>query len=186
MRHSGLTLVETLVVVGLTSLIMGALGSLLVSFYRSNAFLFQQGTAVLEARRGIENTVRYLREASNGSDGSSPITEAATSSIAFWADVDDDGALDTVSYSLASAALTRTITLSTGSETNVTISAFVGNGTSTPIFQYYGSSGTALTEPVNTALIKSVQMTLITDVDPQRLPPPLNLSGTATLRNSNL
>lgn len=186
MRHSGLTLVETLVVAGLTSLLIGVLGSLLVSFYRSNAFLFQQGSAVFEARRGIDDAVRYLREASPGSDGSSPITEAATSSIAFWADANDDGALDTVSYSLASSAVTRTITLSTGGETNVTISAFVGNSTSTPVFRYYGSSGAELADPVDTALIKSVQMTLITDVDSQRLPPPLILSGSATLRNSNL
>lgn len=186
MRHSGLTLVETLVVAGLTSLIMGVLGSLLVSFYRTNAFLFQQGSAVLEARRGIEDAVRYLREASDGSDGSSPITEAATSSIAFWADVNDDGGLDTVAYALASGAVTRTITLSTGSETTATISAFVGNSTSTPVFEYYNASGTELTDPVDTTQIKSVKMTLITDVDAQRPPPPLTLSGTATLRNSGL
>ncbi len=186
MKNAGLTLVETLVVVGLTSLIMGVLGSVLISFYRTNAFLFQQGSAVFEARRGIEDTVRYLREASQGSDGSSPITEAATSSIAFWADVDDDGAVDTVAYVLAGSTITRTVTLSTGSETSATISAFVRNSTSTPIFQYYNASGVELTDPVTTNLIKSVTMTLVTDIDAQRSPPPLTLSGTATLRNSNL
>ncbi len=186
MRHSGLTLVETLVVVGLTSLLMGVLGSLLVSFYRSNAFLFQQGSAVIEARRGLDDAARYLREASYGSDGSYPITEAATSSIAFSADVDDDGALDSVTYTLANAAIIRTITLATGTETDATLSAFVGNGTSTPVFQYYNNSGTELTQPVNTAQIKSVKITLSIDLDPQRVPPPLVLSGTATLRNSDL
>ena len=83
MRTYGFTLVETVMVVAATALIFIVLNTLLVYFYRTNAYTLQQSTAVEQARSGIEDAMTYLREASYASDGSYPIASVATSSVTF-------------------------------------------------------------------------------------------------------
>ena len=84
----GFTLVEAIVVIAITALIMGVLTYLIQYFYKTNNYALQEAIAVGEARHGIDDAMRYLREAAYGSDGSYPIKSAATSSVVFFANVD--------------------------------------------------------------------------------------------------
>jgi prepilin-type N-terminal cleavage/methylation domain-containing protein len=183
MTHRAFTLIETLVVVTLTSLIMGVLGSLLVYFYRTNAYVFQQAAATAEARRGVSDAMRAVREASYGTDGSDPIQTAATSTLAFWADIDNDDELETIQYTLANGTLTRTRT-PTGGQPSVTLSSSVVNSTTTPLFRYFNAAGTELTQPVDESAVASITMALMIELDTNRGPAPFTLSGKATLRNT--
>ena len=190
LRH-GFTLIETVVVIGVTALIMVTLGTLLAYFYKTNAYTLQQATAVAEARRGIDDAMQYLREASYGSDGSYPIESAATSTITFYANIDSSFAIERVTYALQGGTFYRVVAEPIGNPltytgatlATTTIATQVVNATSTPVFLYFDSSGTQLSMPVDISKIASVETTVVIDVDVNRAPIAYTLSGGATLRN---
>lgn len=178
-------MVEMVVVIALTSLVMVTLGSLIVFFYRSNAYVFQQASATYAARRGVNDTTRNLREAVYQSNGTAPIQTAATSTLVAAIDLNHDGTPETVTYAFASSTFTRTVANPpAGIPAVTTLSQYVTNSTSTPVFRYYSESGAELTSPITLANIASVTTTLVIQVDTNRGPAALTLSGTAVLRNS--
>lgn len=187
----GFTFIETVVVVALMVLVGGALSSMIQYFYRTNDYVLQEGAAVQSARLGLSTAMQDLREASYGDDGSYPIANAATSSVTFYADVNGDGRVDQVAYSLKNGTLYEAVTHSGGSPPTYagqttgtsTVATYVRNTGASPIFKYYDNTGAALSSPVNLSQIASITTTLIIDVDPSRSPTPYTLIGSATLRN---
>lgn len=190
-KVAGFTLIETIVVVSITALVLVTLGSLISYFYKTNAYAIEQSTAVGQARRGVEDAMLYLREASYGSDGSYPIDSAATSSVTFYANTDNDPSVERVTYSLISGTFYRIVATPIGSPLSYggatlatsTISLPVTNGTSTPVFRYFNSSGAELFTPIDVSEISSVMTTIVVDVNVNRAPVAFTLSGGATLRN---
>jgi hypothetical protein len=135
--------------------------------------------------------MQYLREASYGSDGSFPIQNAATSSVTFFADIDDDSTIEKVTYSLSNGTFYQAVVNPAGNPPSYTgqpvatstVATSVVNGTSTPIFLYYDTSGTLMSYPITLANIASVSTTLVIDVDTTRAPVAYTLTNGATLRN---
>ncbi len=183
----GFTMIETVVVVALTSLIMGALGSLLVYFYQTNRYVFQQVSATLEARRGIEDTLRLVREAAYDEDGEYPILIAESERLRFSADTDNDDELEAVTYELLDGVLTRSVTpSSSGDLTTTSVSSSLINDVGSPVFRYFDTAGTELTDPIDRADIASVEVSLTIEADTNQGPTAFTLSGRGTLRNSRL
>lgn len=190
-RLCGFTLIETVVTIAATALIFVVLGVLLAYFYKTNAYTLEQTTQVGEARAGVEDAMSHLREASYGSDGSYPIAQAATSSVVFYANVNNDSYIQQVTYTLQNGTLYRTVAEPSGNPptyagaaiATTTIATYVVNSTSTPIFLYFNNAGVQLSPPINTSQIASVQTTVIVDVNVNRSPTAFTLSGGATLRN---
>jgi type II secretory pathway pseudopilin PulG len=191
MTPRAFTLIETIVIVAVVALISVTLGMLLTMFYRTNAYTLEQTVATAQARKGVEDAMLYLREASYASDGSYPIANVGTSTITFYTNVDNSIAVEKVTYSVKGGVLYRVVATPTGtppSYTNVTlatttIATSVVNGTSTPIFRYFDSSSVEIVPPVTIPKIASVRTTVIVDVNVNRTPTPLTLSAGATLRN---
>lgn len=189
--NGGFTLIETIVVISVTALISVTLGSILVYFYKTNAYTLEQSTAVAQARRGVEDAMRYLREASYGSDGSYPVGNAATSTITFYANMNNDAAIEQITYSLQKGVLYRVVLAPTGNPplysgtafATSTISNSVVNDSSSPVFHYFDDTGTELFTPVDVSKVSSIKTTLIIDVNKNRAPVSFTLSGGATLRN---
>ena len=187
----GLTLVETVVTTALTALVLVTLGYLITYFYTTNTYTLEQSIAVEQARKGVQDAMRYLREASYGSDGSYPIRSTATSSIVFFANTNSDTVIERVTYSLQGNTFFRAVALPTGNPLSYanpfistsTIATTVVNGTSTPIFRYFDKTGAELSLPVNISRVTSVRTTLIIDVNVNRTPVAFTLSSGATLRN---
>ncbi|MCI0597509.1 hypothetical protein L0Y34_00310 [Candidatus Parcubacteria bacterium] len=188
----GVTLVEMIVVVALTVVVAGSLLSMITTFYRSNAFVFEAVSSVDSARRGLATALHNIREASYADDGAYPIESAATSSVTFYSDIDTDGGAERVRIYLLSGTLYRTVVNAAGNPPSYTgqpiststIAAYVRNSTSTPLFTYYDSSGAPLaTTSPDIAAIASVRTTIMVDLNPNRLPNILTLTGAATLRN---
>ncbi|MBL7156213.1 MAG: hypothetical protein ISS87_01265 [Candidatus Pacebacteria bacterium] len=100
----GFTLIETLILVLVFSLVMGAVFTFILMFYRTYGYIFAQSTAINEARRGIETMVKEIREARAGDDGSFPIEMAGDKEFIFYSDIDKDGAIERVRYFLGSAS----------------------------------------------------------------------------------
>ncbi len=188
----GLTLIETIVTVGISALVITALSLLIQYFYRTNAYVFEETAAVQSAHNGILNAMRDLREASYGANGAYPIVSAATSSVTFYVDPNGDGIVDKMHYYLSGKSLYRGITLPIGSppsysgqtESTSTIATYVLSNTTIPIFRYYDTNGNQLTNfPIDIAKITSVNTTITVNLNPSRAPNNYTLSAGATLRN---
>lgn len=187
----GFSLAETVVSVAIIGVVGVAVMSLITYFYKSNAYVFQQTGAVDSAHRGLDYTFKNLREASYGDDGSFPVQAAATSSITFYSDVDNDGPVERVRVYLLGNTLYRTVVNSAGnppsyagqSQSTTTIATYVTNGTSTPIFKYYDANGAQLAAPVDVSKVASVATELSVDLNPSRAPDIFVLRASATLRN---
>lgn len=178
MTYRGFTLVEMVVTVAITTIVMAALGSLLVFFYRSNAWVLQQSSASAEARRGVDDVLQRIRGAQYATDGSAPVATASSLSIAFWADTNNDETLEQVSYVLADATLTRTV----DGTSPVAIATSVRNTEDTPLFRYYDAGGAELTPPITLKNIASVRVSVTAQIDTLR-GPTVTLWGQGTLRN---
>lgn len=187
----GFTFVETVVVIALTALVMVTFSYMIAYFYKTNNYALQQSTAVNEARQGVRDAMQYLREASYGSDGSFPIQNAGTSTITFFANIDNDTAVEEITYSLQGGTFYRTVINPTGTPPSYvgqtpatsTIATSVVNATSTPVFLYYDDTGAQLAQPVALSKIASVSTTIVVDVNVNRAPVAFTLTSGATLRN---
>lgn len=191
MTHRAFSLVETIVVIAVTTLILITLSALIVYFYKTNSYALEQSAAVGQARRGVEDAMRYLREASYGSDGSYPVESAATSSVTFYANVNSDWAIERVTYTLLNGTLYRAVgepignppTYSGTTYATTSVANSVVNDPTTPVFRYFDNTGTELAAPVDVSKIASVETTVVIDVNINRAPVSFTLSGGATLRN---
>jgi len=187
----GFTLIETIVVISILAVVGVAISGMIAYIYKTNTFLFQQSAATDNARRGIEYALENLREASYGADGSYPIASAATSTVTFYADVDNDGTVEKIRYYLSNGTLYRGVTNPAGSppsysgqtEASTIVANYVQNSTSTPIFNYYDDTGTLLSTPADVSKVESVSVVIGVDVDVRRAPVTFTLIGSATIRN---
>lgn len=186
-----MTLIEMLVVIAIVSSAGIALSGAIQYFYKSNAYLLEQTTALDNARRGVREAVSAIRESSYGDDGSYPIETAATSSLTFYSDYDKDASVEKEKYVLQGSVLYRVVTNAGGWPptyagqplSTTTIATYVTNGT-TPLFTYFDVNGTQLTGTnIDESAIASVTINLMVDLNPSRAPNVFTLTEAATLRN---
>ncbi len=188
----GMTLVEALVVVAITAMVGGSLLSAIRYFYVNNAYVFEAANSVSQARRGLATMLHDLREASYADDGNYPIGAAATSSVTFYSDIDSDGGIERVKIWRYGTSLYKVVTNAGGNpptytgqtSATTTISSFLRNASSTPIFKYYTSGGVQLaTTTPDISQIAIVRAEVQIDLNPNRAPQIFMMSGSATLRN---
>jgi hypothetical protein len=188
----GFTFVEVIVVISVTVLMGITMNSLIVNFYRDNAYLLQQTSAIDNAHRGLRISFEDLREASYGDDGSYPIQSAGTSSITFYSDIDGDGSVEKIRLYLSGTTFYRGVTDSTSSpptyvgqkEATTTIAQYVRNSSSTPLFKYYNQDGNLISSStIDVSQVAAVTTSVLVDLNPLRAPDILTLQETATLRN---
>lgn len=190
--RAGFTLVETLVVIAIIGTAGIALSGMIQSFYRNNAFLLEQTAALENARRGVREAVSAIRESSYGDDGSYPIENAATSTLTFYSDFDQDNSVERERYALVDGTLYREVTNAGGTprgyanqpQSTTTIATDVRNTAAVPLFTYYDASGAQLSATsTDESAVASVAITLMVDLNPVRAPNVFTLRETATLRN---
>lgn len=187
----GFTLLETVVWVAAFAAAMIAIVSAITYFYRTDRFVVDQASATASAQRGIDKMVRVMREASYSANGAYPIISMATSSFSFYSDINNDGFAEQVRYTLQGDDIIEGIISPilgsaspySGVESVSTLSEYVRNDASTPLFRYYDQSGTLMTTLTDTGSLRFVVVTLIADIDPVRSPTLLTLRSSAALRN---
>ena len=192
LRPRGFTFIEMIVVIFITGLVGVAINTMIVTFYKQNAYLIQETTAIDSAHRGLTTSFVDLREASYGDDGSYPLQSVGTSSITFFSDIDGNGSVDKIRLYLQNGTFYRGVTLSTSSpptyvgqaEATTTIATYVRNSSTTPLFRYYDDNGVELSSTtIPLALVRSIATSVMVDLNPLRAPDVLILQETATLRN---
>ena len=188
---SGMTLIETVVWVAITTSAMLAIVTSVQYFYRTNNYAVEQAAAISSAQRGIESMVKTMREAAYSSEGAYPVIALATSSISFYADIDEDPFIEKVRYFIQEGSMMRGIVgpsgdppTYTGTESVSSLSDYVRNtDQEVDAFQYYNASGTPMADLTKVGDMRFVQATIVVNVNPYRLPNQFTLRSTASLRN---
>lgn len=192
-ENLGFTLVEILVVASIAVIMAVALTSFQRNLVIWNTFFANSLTGQDEVRRAFKTMTAELRSMAPASTGAYPLVVAATSSVTFYADVDNDGLYERIRYYTSGTTLKRGSIKPTGNplgytgaETTSELIHSLANGTSS-IFSYYNSSyeGTTapLAAPVDISAVRLVKIDAAVDVDSRRAPVPLLFTTQVSLRN---
>jgi prepilin-type N-terminal cleavage/methylation domain-containing protein len=192
-RARGFTLVEVIVVTGISSLLMLVITLVIVSLYQNNAYAIAQATEIDTARRGIEIWTQDAREMDFGANGAYPIQEAGPHRLVFFADIDPDAVTELLTYELSSTTLFRRVVKASGfpavynlsASTTFRLSEYVQNELNLiPTFRYYNNAGVEILNPnAQITDIRFIRLQLVVNVDPVRAPGEFYLEGSATPRN---
>jgi prepilin-type N-terminal cleavage/methylation domain-containing protein len=189
----GLTLVEMLTVIAIFTVVSLALSDIIANLYKTNAYTLEQAYEVNHARRGVERTVRDMREMTYGEDGAYPLVTMATGTVSFYSDIDRDESVELVRYTLTGTTLYKYVYNATGTpltyntaapDETYTISEYVRNaeqGTTT--FRYLLDDGQSSTSTTRITDIRYIEVQAIVNVDPNRNPGEFTLRSSATPRN---
>lgn len=186
-----MTLMEALVWVSVTSMLLLAIVQSVQYFYRTNTYAVEQGAAITSAQRGIENMIKVMREAAYSSNGAWPVISMASTSVAFYADVDSDPFIEQIRFFLQGDSLMRGVIdpsgdppVYTAAEQVSSISDYVRNtDQSVTLFKYYNVNGTLMTDLSRIAEVRFIEATVVVNINPDRLPNQFTLRSTAALRN---
>ena len=143
-NQRGMTLTELIITIAIVTAVSGALMVMVQSFYRNSAYLLEETSALGSAQRGLNSSIKSLREATYGDDGSYPIASAGTSTVTFYSDTDTDPSVEKVHIYLLNSTVYKVITNATGSpptyptsiDSTTTIATDVRNTSATPLFTY--------------------------------------------------
>ncbi len=193
--NAGMTLAETLIALSIFVAIMVA-----VSTFQANVFSYQRSvSSSLETAQNaqvlLKVIMKELRSMAPGGNGAYPLTSAATSSITFFSDINGDGIVEQVTYTLLGNTIYKAVIKPSGSpaiynfasQATTTLVTNVRNSFATPVFQYYDGNfdGTtaALSQPISVTMVQLINVTLTLDIDPNRSPLPISYSAKVELRN---
>ncbi|MGC9605329.1 MAG: type II secretion system protein [Minisyncoccia bacterium] len=194
-KENGFTLAETLVAVAIFTAVMAAVWALQISIFSNQRTVSGSLQTAQDAETILKTMLTELRAAAPGGNGAYTIASAATNTISFFSDPDDDGQTEKLTYSLFGTNLYRAVIQPSGSpvvyniasQTTTTLMTNVRNGTSTLVFQYfdqnYTGTSSPLTLPVDIPSVRLVGITLILDVSTNLAPAARTYSTVANLRN---
>ena len=191
----GFTLVEVVVAIGIFSVIIVAVGLFEVNIFSYQRNVSGSFTAVQDSQVILKTLARDIRMASQGSDGSYALQTVATSTLSFFADINNDGLKERIRYSLINSKLYRTTLVPTGSpltysgtESTSTVLTDVVNATSTPVFSYFsgvyiGTTTSPLPDPISPNVVRLVQINLVIGANGDQKPDGRKYTADVTLRN---
>ena len=178
---AGFTLIETIVGIALLVIVGGLIS--LFAFHLSDYQLFF--TKKFEAQQEIQQTIPFIiseiRSMAQSNVGSYPIASAASSSMTFYSNEDEDDLIEQIRYFLDNDILKKGIIKPSGnplsySTSSETISEAIHNmlATSTPIFSYYDQNYTgsqpAMSEPIIASDVRIVETQLAVQDDSSKAP----------------
>jgi len=143
-NRKGFTLIEILVVAGITVVLAGGLLSLQYILGQTQVAVLRNYTSVDQANANISTMVRELRNLQVADNGAYPLERALDTEIIFYSDYDLDGQAERIRYFLSGTQLSKGVIEPTGfpatypsaDEKVKVVAEDVRNGT-TPIFYYY-------------------------------------------------
>lgn len=191
-RELGFTIVETIVVIAVFTLVITAIMSSILYFYKSNTMTLEQAYAINSARKGIEFMARDIREAIYSDEGAYPIISIGANSFYFYSDIDRDDNVERIRYFIDGTDLKKGLTEPFGDppeylDNNETISVISDNTRNLeqeiPIFEFFDNQGNEITDYNKISDVAFAKINLIVNVNANRLPNEFTLRSSATLRN---
>jgi len=188
-----MTLVETVMAIGIYTILILAISGSVTSLYQTNSYALGQANEVDNARRGVTQWNRDVKEMTQGEDGTYPVAVIEEHKLGYFSDTDQDTSVEYVEYILATTTLTKytynaagvpaTYDFSTPDEVQ-TLSLFVQNiNQSTSTFAYFDEAGTALSSTSPLVNVKYITVQIIVNIDPLRSPGEFMLRSSVAPRN---
>ena len=150
-KREGFTLIELFLVMGLLTVLLGAMTYTLVMGLRIRDMVLLSGGVSKEASFSLRIISEELRQAT-------AVTAAGLHTLTFQADLDRNGAIDTITYSWSGTSGDDLV------RTQATETAALAKGVQDASFQYYDSSNAILgplpLTPAQLRLVKVVRLTL--------------------------
>lgn len=186
---------ETVVVLGIFSIISIAASWLLIHSNRDTVIIWEQLATQAEGRKALEQVTDDVRRAEVSSVGSFPLVSTEEYSLVFYANIDNDLLRERIHYWIDDTILKKGVLkpsgepLSyTGVEDVVEIAHSVVNiQKSVPVFLYfdesYSGDGAALEQPVGATDVHVIKVQLELEKDPTDTPVPLHVESTVQVRN---
>lgn len=195
--QKGLTVIELVIVLAVLLLAVGAIVTFQTDFFSIGSFLEKGFTVQRDTERVIDEIVEEIRTAGQSEAGGYPLEITASTSLAFYANIDKDAAKERIHYFLNGSDLWKSVVqpagqpatyaTSTATETLVLMLRNVITNDTPQIFSYYDSNyagtTTPITQPVNVLSIRLIGISITVDEDTGLLPPPITVSSQVTIRN---
>ena len=162
-KNEGIGLIESLIAVSIMVVVVSVAG-VFYSFYLDNySFSFEETRQLSEAQGALKVMLSEIREAQLSEEGGYPLVVVENDNLVFFADIDNDGEVERVRFSLVGTSLERGV-IEPGVEPNVydigteqvrVLSDYIQNG-SNPVFYYYNGSWPG--DNVNNPLVLSSRL----------------------------
>lgn len=191
-----MTLIEVVVSIGIITMISSGVVALQRNIIANSKALQSSLIAQQQTHRALLRFVKEIRTAAPSAGGAYALEAAGTSSITFFANIDNDAAIERVRYFLATSTLYKGVVkpvgtvYNLGSETSSLVVTEVVNSSFTPIFAYYTNdydgtaSSSSLAVPINIPDVRLVKIML--PVDPNGIRPPFFYITTTQVSLRNL
>ncbi len=197
MRTRGFTILETVIALGITIMLVLVGWEFARNILSFNTTAYDSLSAQAELLKIVNVWSNEIRTAVPAETGAYPLLTAATNTLTFYSDIDDDGVVERVRYFLSGSKLRKGVIEPSGSPftyntASETIADQVQNvvASATGIFQYYDSSYTGaasstapLVNPVNISKVRLVKITIDVDRDAKRTPATIQVSTQVSFRN---
>lgn len=191
--QAGMTLVETVMAIGIYTILILAISTSTTSLYKTNSYALSQANEIDNARRGMTQWNRDVKEMTTAEDGTFPVAIIDEHKLGYYSDTDQDDTVEYVEYVLASTTLTKYTYKAAGTppvydlvnpaQVHV-LSLYVQNinqGTST--FFYFDETGGALSSSSPLVNVKYIKAQIIVNIDPHRSPGEFMLRSSIAPRN---
>lgn len=202
----GVTFVETIVVIGIMSVVMIGSSLFFVRMWRTHQYTYEIAIASFVSQRGIQKAEQAIRAARPAENGAFAIVSANDHDIVFYMDYDEDGVAERVHYFIDDQKLKigvrepdLSVTPPTYANGDATVQDaadyIVNEATGHATFTYFGESeifsygdieGEALATPVSTddlGKIKMIKILLFVNPDPIKKPNNVRIETFVVIRN---
>lgn len=168
----GFTLIETVVAIGLFTIIGGGSILLIGSMVSTNRQLGTVAADADQARQVIFRIMKELRNSESSNTGAYSIAQANPQELIFYSNIDGGSDIERIRYYLSNNNLYRGVvkptgtpyTYNLGSESSVKLLSDLATG-SQPLFYYFPGSFTgtepALIAPINITQIRYLRMDIL-------------------------
>lgn len=179
-KQVGMTLTEVLVAVSISTTLLLVITSAVVQFYTYNQHIVAQSRAIEIAERGVSLITRELRMMEYAHDGTYPLRERSDNSISFFADINNSGIPETVTYTLTEEGdFMRYVYYATGTpvsfsyaepdEESIVASNVRNSSESRSIFRYTDKEGQSAIGETSLSDIRYLEIVLLINVAPYKL-----------------
>lgn len=196
-NQQGITLIELIIVVAILGMLAASISFFITQGFQIQTYSFELASSLNEARTGVETMVKEIRETQIADNGAFPIFLADDNTFIFYGDIDKDAAVERVRYFLSGTDFKKgiieptqnPITYLEQNEVITTITRYVQNDASTPVFTYYDNNwptdtaNNPLPTPADVTKVSLIHVFLKINVNPSRAPTNFNLESDVHIRN---
>jgi len=183
-NKNGMTLVEVYVACSVIVILAGIVSIMVIKSFAINRYTIEQGMNTASIQNTLTKFSRHLREAKQSDEGGYLIELADDFDLVFYADINDDPAVERVHYFLEDNQFKMGISNASGFPSQYphsdqivnTIGNGVINNSIQPIFYYYEKDyygqvdETFLPTPAQPSLIGLIKVDLYVNTNPGHIP----------------